>query len=290
VRLRLPDVDPYTVLGITPSASTDEVKRAYRALARTLHPDVNPTGEEEFKQVTVAYTLLSDPVERARYDESAGQALWQQLFTTATDGSTGSSAAADGPDAAGRDRAGVLLGPGRVQIRLTFTEAARGAEGPFLAGGHRYTVTVPAGTRDGATLPADATGTSVTCRVSGHPYFSLDDDTNVHIRVPVTTAELAAGADIRVPALSPAPVRVRIPAGTLAGAVLRARGRGIIVHGTRASDLLVSFTVVDPDPDPGEHATVPGTRGTRTAYRRPAGPPSAAAQRATLLKKVRATP
>src|SRR5256885_16223493 len=65
---RLPDL--YGVLGVEPGASEDDIKRAYRQLARELHPDVNgdPQAEQRFKEITAAYDTLSDPVRRRQYD------------------------------------------------------------------------------------------------------------------------------------------------------------------------------------------------------------------------------
>src|ERR1700690_3097086 len=63
--------DPYTVLGGPRGASDDEIKRAYRKLAKKLHPDLNPGKraiEQQFKEITAAYDFLSDPQKRARYD------------------------------------------------------------------------------------------------------------------------------------------------------------------------------------------------------------------------------
>src|SRR4051812_49812333 len=65
-----PDPDLYAVLGVSRDADADAIKKAYRRLARQLHPDVNPDPEtqERFKEVSRAYEVLSDPQKRAAYD------------------------------------------------------------------------------------------------------------------------------------------------------------------------------------------------------------------------------
>src|SRR5271154_2193976 len=74
-------LDPYKILGISKTASADEIKSAYRKLAKKLHPDVNPGRkdvEQKFKEVTAAYDLLSDEAKRARFDRGDIDAQGQE--------------------------------------------------------------------------------------------------------------------------------------------------------------------------------------------------------------------
>ncbi|MBC7767549.1 MAG: J domain-containing protein, partial [Phycisphaerales bacterium] len=73
--------DPYATLGVSRTATADDIRRAYRALAKELHPDVRPddkAAEERFKKATAAFNLLSDPTTKARFDRGERRGALQK--------------------------------------------------------------------------------------------------------------------------------------------------------------------------------------------------------------------
>ncbi|MGH9217581.1 MAG: molecular chaperone DnaJ [Acidimicrobiales bacterium] len=130
----MPTTDYYEVLGVTRDASTDEIKRAYRRLARQLHPDVNPdpATQERFKKVTNAYEVLTDPGKRELYDlggdplasgNGAGGGFGAGFsFTDIMDAFFGGTGASRGPRSRVRRGQDAL-----VRLEVELAEAAFGA-------------------------------------------------------------------------------------------------------------------------------------------------------------------
>jgi len=182
--------DPYQTLGVARTASADEIKKAYRKLAKKLHPDLNPGNkkiEQEFKEVTAAYDLLSDADKRAKFDrgeidasgaERPGRGFYRSYAESGQGakyrGGGGGDESFFGDDifsdlfgggfggGAGGKRAGGARGGPRMSIRgadvsyaatADFVEAALGTKKRLtLTDGKTLDVTIPPGTEDGQTL------------------------------------------------------------------------------------------------------------------------------------------
>jgi curved DNA-binding protein len=211
--------DYYGVLGVPPEASAEEIRTAFRRLARRHHPDARPgdaAAAERFKEISEAYDVLSDPEKRRAYDaerQAEQQAERQGIrFEHVVEGDP----FADLFSFFGRDRA--------VRVPVTLEEALRGASRVVTLGGRRVEVRLPPGadTGDRFALPG---GGEVEVEVQPHPRFSREgDDLRCRLGVPVWT--LLLGGDVPVATLSDR-VTLHVPAETGDGDVLRLRGQGM---------------------------------------------------------------
>jgi molecular chaperone DnaJ len=244
--------DLYKVLGVSKGASDEEIKKAYRKLARKYHPDRNPdddAAEEKFKEVQGAYDTLSDPEKRKQYDQGGmfagfGGGASRGPFTAGPAGQGGFVDLGDilssmfGGRGGGAGR-GFPAQPGRdleTEAPLSFRQAIEGTQLTVPVGGKRYKVNIPAGVGNGARIRIAGKGEEspeggapgdlyVVARVMPSPVFKRLDDGNLEVGVPITVAEALRGATIEVPTLE-STKRIKVPAGTKHGAIQRLSGEG----------------------------------------------------------------
>ena len=275
--------DYYRALGVSSNASPGEITKAYRALARQLHPDRNPddpAAEERFKQVSAAYDVVGDSEKREQYDEIRRLAAGGNPFAAPGPGGSHSFqfSGADGIGDllanlfGGADGAAGPFGspPGghrpqrgsdhQAQISLSFSEAVNGTTTTVSVGERsareQIKVRIPPGVNDGQRIRLRGKGGAgaaggprgdlyVIVRAGEHPLYGREGD-DLTLTVPVSFTEAALGARLEIPTFEGEPVTLRLPSGTRSGRTLRVRGRGVPTDG-RPGDLLVTVEVVVPE-------------------------------------------
>jgi len=256
--------DYYDTLGVTRGANAEEVKRAYRKLARKYHPDVSKerNAEAKFKDVQEAYEVLRDPDKRAAYDQLGrdyrqGQQFrpppdWEQRFShSGTHRFSDLNGFSDffsslfgGP--AGHAQPEADAGVLEVTVEEAFSGTKRRVT--IHENGHprQVDVQIPAGIADGQALRIAGVGPRPALifriQLRPHPLYVLHGK-DVHIELPLAPWEAALGAKVAVPTLG-GTVELTIPAGAQSGQKLRLRGRGL--PASPSGDQLVIIKLVTP--------------------------------------------
>jgi curved DNA-binding protein len=272
IKLGMQYKDYYQVLGVTRNADAEELKRAYRKLARKYHPDVSDekNAEDRFKEVAEAYEVLRDSDKRAAYDQlgrdyRTGQQFrpppdWAQRYRQAGGRRTsdvhgfsdffsslfGGSGLGGAPFGAEPAQPGVDAGNLDISVEEMFTGTKRRVT--LNEGGHarQVDVQIPAGMSDGQSLRISGVGgrQSLIFRVKVRPhtlYSVLGKD--VQLDLPLSPWEAALGARVKVPTLAGS-VDLTVPAGAQAGQKLRLRGRGM--PGSPPGDQFVVVKLMTP--------------------------------------------
>jgi molecular chaperone DnaJ len=253
------DKDYYDILGVKKSATDDEIKKAYRNLAKKYHPDKNKgdkTAEAKFKEISEAYAVLSDKEKRDQYDRLGKEAFgggnpfgpggpfagfdFSQFTNRARRGGTRTRTTTNGgftdifSDLFGGG--GGMGGPGfeearptmEAELTIDFRDAVLGSTMDLNINGQNVKVKIPEGVADGQKVrirTRDGMDVNVLIHVRAHSFFERKGD-NIHIDLPVTVGEAARGGEIDVPTIH-GPVRARIPAGTQGGQTFRISGKGV---------------------------------------------------------------
>jgi curved DNA-binding protein len=269
--------DYYEVLGVPRVADQDAIRRAYRKLARTYHPDLNSDSdaEDRFKELGEAYEVLSDPDKRERYDRLG--ANWRQQEQEAPDanfeeffdrqGYGGDETRVEfsddlferlfgGGGGPGWRNGGPLRGLDReALLELSLEDALDGGRRKLTLDHREIDVNFPAGVRDGQLIRLAGQGAPgrdggppgdlyLRISVKPHPDFRRRGEDDLEVDVPVAPWEAALGAT--VPVKTPSGIaQVRVPSGSSSGRRLRLRGRGLPRSQGGAGDLhaIVKITV-----------------------------------------------
>ena len=262
--------DLYKILGVSKNDDAAAIKKAYRKLAKDLHPDKTKSDkklEDRFKEVSEAYEILSDDKKRAEYQEM------RDAFTNGRVPRGGQQAPGGGFGGGGfedifgggsqSDIFSTLFGGGsraprrgqdlQTETTISFRDAIYGREITLRVNDQSITTRVPAGIKDGGKIKLKGRGAPgqagpgdlfIIINVTKHPVFTRDGN-NLLMTLPVTFTEAALGADISVPTLSGDDVVVRLAPGTPNGKVLRVKARGV-KKDFQTGDLLITVEVQVP--------------------------------------------
>jgi DnaJ-class molecular chaperone len=247
--------DYYEILGVKKTATEAELKKAYRDLAKKYHPDKNKgnkDAENRFKEISEAYAVLSDSDKRSQYDRLGREAFGPGGANpfAGFDFSEFIGGGGKGRKAGGRrtstttmdftDIFGDLFGGGsrgfeppqpqtvEAEITIELRDAILGTTMGLQVNGDSLKVKIPEGIADGQKMRVARKGQpslQLTVHVRPHPFFERRGD-DIHIELPITIGEAIRGAEVDAPTVH-GPVRMRIPAGTQAGRVMRLSGKGV---------------------------------------------------------------
>jgi molecular chaperone DnaJ len=266
------DKDFYKVLGVSKDVSEEELKKTYRKLSRKYHPDTNPgdaKAEAKFKEVSEAYSVLSDSKERAEYDQMRAMGPGPR-FNPGAGGGQGFPGGFNGANMGGagfEDVFANLFGGGgfnrgpqkgsdlSMSSTLDFIDGVKGTQLKVRLGGGETTIKIPAGVLDGQKIRIAGKGQQspnggpagdliISVSVKPHPVFTRDG-MNLRLTVPITYSEAVLGATIQVPTLGGEPVKLKVAPGTPNGRVLRVKGRGVVTAKAEG-DLLATVEIAVP--------------------------------------------
>jgi DnaJ-class molecular chaperone len=278
--------DPYSTLGIARGASDADIKKAYRKLAKELHPDTNPNNPkaaERFAKVTAAYDLLSDKGKRAQFDRGDidGDGNPANPFAGMRGSGGGSGGFRGNPGGGGFAGAmdgdlsdifeGLFGGGGfgrrsappakganvNYRLNVPFVDAAAATPQRItLQDGKTIDLKIPPGVENGTQVRLAGKGQPgtggngdaiVTLEIGTHRFFTRDGD-HVRLDLPITLGEAVLGGKVKVPTVDGA-VMLGIPKGATSGKVLRLKGKGFTGKSGVRGDQLVTLMIDVPAGD-----------------------------------------
>ena len=280
--------DPYLELGVSRGASADEIRKAFRKLAKENHPDTNPdnkAAEERFKKVSAAFDIIGDAAKRKKFDAGEIDADGRETMRGFGGGAGPFGGGGRGPqqqegfenidlsdlfgEILGR-RGGGPGGPGagfgaqrgadvRAKLEVDLEDVIHGARKRIaFSDGRTIDVSIPKGAEEGQTLRLKGQGSPgragpgdafIELAVKPHPIFRREGDVLV-MDLPVSIPDAVLGG--KVEARTPdGTVSLTVPKGANTGQALRLKGRGLTNSAGKRGDLLARIVLMLPDkPDP----------------------------------------
>jgi curved DNA-binding protein len=278
-------IDYYKILGVDRNASEDDIKKAYRKLARTHHPDLNPNDKEahkKFQQINEANEVLSDPEKRKKYDqygehwqqaeqfEQARQSQGQQGFGGFGGGGQafsqefGEGDFSDffeslfGHGARAQGRTAPFRGADyQAELHLSLRDASSTHQQTLTVNGKAIRITIPAGVENGQKIKLKGHGAPganggpagdlyITFFINDDPKFRRSgNDLHTTVDLPLYTAVL--GGELTVETFSGA-IKLKVPPEAQNGAKVRLKGKGFPVYKKegQSGDLYVTYNVILP--------------------------------------------
>jgi len=269
----------YETLGVSESASADEIKKAYRKLARKYHPDINkdPEAQDKFKEINAAYEVLSDPEKKAQYDQFGDQMFGGQNFHDFArgqgagvdldeilrqmfGGGGGFSSGFGGGSQGGFGGFGGFGGPDldlQARITIPFMTAIEGGKYKINVEGESFDIKIPAGIKSGETLRVRGKGKShqgqrgdllIKVEIAeSDEYERKGDHLYKTFDVPLKEALFGGKVQVETPEKE---VSLKVPKNTKNGQKFRLKGKGVPDRKTAMrGDLYLIANVVLPDVD-----------------------------------------
>jgi len=275
-------IDYYKILGVDNNATQDEIKKAYRRLARKHHPDLNPNDKEaksRFQQINEANEVLNDPEKRKKYDqygkdwqhaeqfENARQRQKQSTGSYET-GYSGTQFSGDFSDffesmfgrSSGTGTSGKIKFRGEdyyAELHLNLTDAYKTHKQTLTVNGKNIRITVPGGIENGQTIKIAGHGGPginggpngdlyIKFSIANHPKFKRLGN-NLYTKVDLNLYTAILGGEITVDTLN-GKVKLKVKPETQNGSKIKLKGKGFPVYKEEGQygDLYITFTIVIP--------------------------------------------
>jgi len=268
-------IDYYKILGVNKDAPDEEIKKAYRKLARKMHPDLNPNDKEahqKFQQINEANEVLSDPEKRKKYDQygkdwkNADQFEQQRHSRQRAQHRAEEQFAGDDDSdfsdffesmfgGSGRSRQTKFRGQDyNAELRLDLTNAMKTHQQTLSVNGKNIRITIPAGIENGQTIKLKGYGAPgvnggpagdlyITFSIAPHPVFKRSGN-DLFMTAPVDLYTAVLGGETTIDTLT-GKVKLKAAPGTQNGTRIRLKGKGFPVYKKEgeSGDLYVTYDV-----------------------------------------------